>query len=440
MESITTEQFELINGWKFGDKTTSDLLRDGGYAVKRSDGTSIVEYFGCITLGSIGSSDQVYYQQAPNMESRDVVLTGAVNQCIKVYANAKGTDISFVADGSKIQSTSTDLSVFEVGDIITVSGSANNNGTFTIASVTSSNEIVVNEALTDEAAGASIDITNDFRTYFKIFVREYAKKYAQASIEDIGVFKLEYKAYRFPLANDIDVKITHDDATVDAYGVTVTYYDTPQTRTIGGSDYQFNVIINANDRVAEEVYEAVQSLLRKNADIDSGSGVVIGKTADALLKFIGDALETSTGVYIDNFLETDINRLTFHDINGNEVKYPYLASGIIEFNEYLQNDPDAVYAMYYANGFGTSSATLVKDKDGNDIKGQVDGRAYISFSYDYDGDTGGTGNAGEDKPIVVVAIGLNNAQYVKVNSTITRSTQNKVTLISAKERNYNNPE
>ena len=49
-------------------------------------------------------------------------------------ADISGSDISFNATGStyKITSTSTTLNNFEVRDLITVSGTVNNNKTFTV--------------------------------------------------------------------------------------------------------------------------------------------------------------------------------------------------------------------------------------------------------------------------------------------------------------------
>ena len=49
-------------------------------------------------------------------------------------ANVSGTDISFTATGTeyKITSTTTSLAGFAVKDLITVTGTTNNNKTFTI--------------------------------------------------------------------------------------------------------------------------------------------------------------------------------------------------------------------------------------------------------------------------------------------------------------------
>jgi|TARA_B100000035_G_C20992122_1_gene550686 hypothetical protein len=78
-------------------------------------------------------------------------------------ANVSGTDISFTATGSeyKISSTSTSLSGFNVRDLITVTGTTNNNSTFTVKSEVSANELIVEEVVTTETADGSTTYTLD---------------------------------------------------------------------------------------------------------------------------------------------------------------------------------------------------------------------------------------------------------------------------------------
>jgi hypothetical protein len=75
-------------------------------------------------------------------------------------ANVTGTDISFTATGSeyKITSTSTALNGFTVRDLITVTGTSNNNSTFTVKTVSSANELIVEEIVTTETAGSSFTL------------------------------------------------------------------------------------------------------------------------------------------------------------------------------------------------------------------------------------------------------------------------------------------
>jgi hypothetical protein len=78
-------------------------------------------------------------------------------------ANVTGTDISFTATGSeyKITSTSTALNGFAVRDLITVTGTSNNNSTFTVKTVSSANELIVEEIVTTETSDGSSTVTLD---------------------------------------------------------------------------------------------------------------------------------------------------------------------------------------------------------------------------------------------------------------------------------------
>ena len=78
-------------------------------------------------------------------------------------ADVSGSDISFNATGStyKITSTTTTLNNFEVRDLITVSGTVNNNKTFTVKEVTDANNLVVEEIVITETADGSSTTTLD---------------------------------------------------------------------------------------------------------------------------------------------------------------------------------------------------------------------------------------------------------------------------------------
>ena len=78
-------------------------------------------------------------------------------------ANVTGTDISFTATGAeyKITSTSTALNGFAVRDLITVTGTTNNNSTFTVKTVSSANELIVEEIVTTETSDGSSTVTLD---------------------------------------------------------------------------------------------------------------------------------------------------------------------------------------------------------------------------------------------------------------------------------------
>jgi len=374
--AITEQKFDLVNGWEWKDTTTKNLIRNAGWALKDSSNISLEEYMGFVTLGSVGSEDQIYYQQALNASATNVVLPGAANQAVKIYGDAS-------------------------------------HGNF------------------------------DYRNYFKCFVREYQKFYDQSQLSAIGLLSVTYQVYSFPLSNSTDLKITHDDTYMSSApysGMSITYFETNQSKTIGGGSYNFNVVIDGNGGTKEQIYEFVQYLLRQTAtDIDSGSGVVNGRTANSLLRFVGDTLVTSTGVFIEDFATADINAIEFYDVTGTKRIFPYVASGTISFNENLTNDVNAIYRMYFTSGFGTASAIIVDDKDSVDIAGNVGGLTTKDFSFDYDQNTQGGRTAGIDAPITIVALGLSTGQYVKASGTITRSKANNFSITSSLERNFSNP-
>lgn len=385
MEAITPEQFEVINGWSFANATTRKAIRTAGWVERNVSGAIIKMFAGIISLGSLGSTDQPYFQQASGGSATNFTFQGSVNEAVQVLDDPNG------------------------------------DGTYTDGF--------------------------DYRTYFKLFAREYQKQYAQAQLSDIGVTSMSYIVYRFPLANATDLKITHTDVQVAAAPYTscsVTYYGSNQSRSIGGTSYNFNIIIDGANLTAEQIYEKVEYLLRQNSDIDSGAGSVIGKTADSLLRFVGDTLVTSTGVYIDNYNTNDTNRIEFYDVTGTKRTYPYVAAGSLVFNANLQSDTSAKYWLFFkalpgaSDDFGESGAIIVNDASGNPITGTVNGQASVSFSFAYDANVQGGRTAGTDAQVVAVAIGTDKAQYVSAEGTLARATGQNIALTSSLERNYQN--
>lgn len=393
MLSITNEQFEFINGWLPADDATRKLIRSAGWAEYGTAGTNISrKYAGIVSLGTIGGSDQAYFQQSTNA-GINFTYTGPVNEAVQIMGN-----------------------------------------------------------LTYDATTTTFDYT----TSFKMFVRVQGKKYASSQLSDIGVSTMTYIVYRFPLSNDVDLKIAANDTTISSNapysGITVTYFETPQSKTIGASAYNFNVVIEGNGATAEQIYSKIQYQLRQLTDIDAGTGTVLGNTASALLSFVGDTLITSQGVFINNFNASDTNRITFYDNLNVARTYPYKASLVINFNENLMADPSAYFQVFFTDdaaattpagkNFGTSTAVTVNDASGTPVamKGLISGVSSKTFTFDYDGNIQrGAGSSAKDAPITVVAGGLGVAQYVKATGTIARSTANSISLVSALERNFLNP-
>lgn len=383
MIAITPEQFEFVEGWVPANDATRNLVRNAGWREIAANDTVNREYAGIISLGTIGGSNTAYYAFDTDLSKTDFDFAGVVNQGIQTYGGA---------------------------------------------------------------AHGNFDNRDEVLT---LYIRSQGNIYGSSTTTAIGVSSLSYIAYRFPLTESTDLKITTSDNDIDTLapytGMSISYE--PVVRDIGGTDYDFSVVIDGNSGTAEEIYEFVQRQLRLNSDINSNTTPQNGLLADSLLEFVGDTLKTKLtsqgGVYIDNFQSADTNRLVFVDDTGVERTFPFVSSGTITFNANLANDSAAVYRMFFttnpAGDYGTSNAVLVDNNSGVDIAGTVSGNTSINFDFDYDNNVQGGRTAGTDADVTIVAIGQGTAQYVVATGTITRATGLNFSLVAPLERNYSNP-
>jgi hypothetical protein len=374
MVSITPEQFEFIEGWVPSNDTTRNLIRSAGWREINDSDAIEREYMGIISLGNIDNTDTAYYAFSTDTSKTDFDFTGPINQAIQTFG---------------------------------------------------------------DSSNGNIDKRSDTLT---VYIRAQGKTYGSATSTSIGLTALNYIANRFPLAESADSKVTASDSTISTTapytGMSITYGAV--TRSIGGVSYNFGVVVDGNQGTAEQIYEFVQYSLRLSSDIDAGAGSQDGSLADSLMSFAGEALSTTTGVYIDDFQTNDTNRLSFTDTGGTVRTFPFVAAGTISFNANLVSDSDAIYRMFFTSGFGTGSALLVDNNSGVDISGTIGGNETIAFDFDYDGNTQGGRTAGTDASVTVVAIGLDTAQYVSATATITRATGQNISLVAPLERNYDN--
>lgn len=365
------------NGWKPGDDLTRNMSRDGGWNEFSAAGFLERQYVCVVSLGDLSTGAQAYYQRAIGGIAIDFTYTDEVNAAVQVFGNAS-------------------------------------NGNF------------------------------DTRTFFKVFAREYQYTYVDSALSDIvenatGAYRLT-----FALASAFDAKIQANDAAMTGApysSINVTYYESDQNRSIGGTAYPFRKVINGANATAEQIYTKIQYLLRQDSDIDSGAGTVNGKTADRLLTFQGDTLITSPGVYIDNFNPSDTNRLIFTDRNGVARTFPFTAAGSLTFNAPLVG---GYYFMYFtslpgaSNDYGESGALIVNDAIGAPISGTISSEA-IGFTFDFDGNNQGGRTTGTNATVTVVAGKANSAKPVVASAIITRAVGQTIALVAEQDRAYANP-
>ena len=124
------------------------------------------------------------------------------------------------------------------------------------------------------------------------------------------------------------------------------------------------------EATAEQIYEKVQYLLRQASNINQASQDVVGKTADGLLRFVGDTLEAGqaiplnpagggSGVNVVGFSTNDTNRITLYDNSSTARSFPFVAAGSINFNNNLQNDSNAQFWMFYRYTVRTTPSNAV---------------------------------------------------------------------------------
>lgn len=476
--SITPNQFDIQNNWDFYDDSSRYLMRDAGWSVISASITTH-EYHGIRTLGDLGfdaatnSGDQVYYTQSGSAAGAaaqaliDVVqnfpMSGAVNMAILAYSasragavttvdrNFRGETVLYVREYKKIYddaSIQSDLGV--------------TTQTYTLYSVPLQNSVDLKITTTTEADAATDGPYNFVYIYF-FTGSGYTSFGAAPATLDAG-YVLSGSDGTWFITNNGGTKGTvAPPGTPNGTATYTPYVHLAGAEPISGSyvisssgEYTVfdTVVVNGTGSAAQtgsisNVYTAVQYDLRQNVDIDDATmwpaGTFIGKTTRVLLSFVGDTLITSDGVYLLNYQDADTNSIDFYDVSGSLVRFPFVATGVISFNDNLQAEAigSGSYWMFFTSvpsgQFGSASAIIVNNNAGNPITGSIDGQASVSFNFDYDGNVQGGRTPATDAPVTVVAIGLESAQYVTATTTIERTKTNNVSLVAALERNYLNP-
>jgi len=380
---VLSGQFQIgtdgstYSGWKWFDDTTRNMLRDGGWSEFSIAGVLNRQYGGFVGLGSINSGAQPYYQLASGDAPVNFPFVDQFNVGVQVFGDAS-------------------------------------NGNF------------------------------DKRTYAKAFVREVQRKYKDSILADTGATATGAFKTNFLIANEVDLDVLVADAALSASpytGITVSFYSTNQSKTIGGSSYPFRIIIEGNGATKRQIYAKVQYLLRQNSNINTAgnAGSVTGKTAALMMAFAGETVTTAQGVFINNIASGDTNDYLFTDQNGVARAYPYVAAGILSFNAPLIGAGSS-YRLMYTTGPGASddygqvNAITVLDASGVAIAGTVSSGS-ISFTFDYDGSTAG-GSAGTDKAVTLIAVRPGFGKYVVATGTLSRSKGISISAVAETDRAY----
>ena len=159
-------------------------------------------------------------------------------------ADKSGTIISFTKTGTEYKISSSDTATVNLGsysqyDLITVSGSANNNGTYTVKSVSSDNDyIIVEEEVTTETADGSTIVTLD-NTGFVSAKSQGDGYYSQPD----GVHTVSYKV-NATLTGSIKMQGTLATTPTedDWFDIAGTTFTTDQSTTISSANFTGNFV------------------------------------------------------------------------------------------------------------------------------------------------------------------------------------------------------
>ena len=175
-----------FSGWTFADDASRGYMRDGGWSEYTSGGVLARQYVGIISLGSVSAGSQLYYQTTATGAATNFIYNDAVNQGVQVY-----------------------------GDI---------------------------------AADPSTT-TFDTRTFFKGFVREYAKKYKDSVLADTGKSGTGANIVNVLLSNEADLDILVADGSISTspYSeINVKYFPADFNKDIdtAGTPRAFGIVVD----------------------------------------------------------------------------------------------------------------------------------------------------------------------------------------------------
>ena len=455
LDAITASKMDLVNGWDWEDDQTKDLIRDGGWSLRDSGGISQEEYMGIISLGGVfeETTDAGYYQSVAGFDETTTAYdkTDEINEPVKIYGDASHGDVdyrtffkTFLREQAKL---------FDEGNLLDDQKLSSLDYTVYKLPLVNATDIKVttsdgNIETLSPYTGMTIDYVRG--ASFITWVSE-----GSYSIDDVVLDDTVSPGRWFRSKTDHSSEATApnlDATNWEAY---------PGEKQIGTDYYAFNRLVDGNAGTLEEIYEFLQYKLRQITDINDDGlgetyGTVYGNVAVLLAGFLGDTLQSNPGTLIDNFDVNDMNRIQMFDITvdggglddedvpvtSTAREYPFVSAGTLVFNSQLVDDSDAEFTMYFTTNptgdFDTVNAVIVQDADDTDIKSETI-TDDIDFTFDYDNNEQGGRTKGTDAPVTVVAMGLDGAQWVIAQFTITKATGLTFPVNAAQERNYSNP-
>ncbi len=365
-DPIFEQKLVLINGWKWKDVQTRDLLRDVGW--QEVDGS---KFAGLQSLGPDFSGDQAYYQQVSGFDSTayasvsDFDKDGAINEAVEIVGDGGTPDYSsflkvFLRPQGKIYSS---------GELVADQALSAVDFRFYGVPLSTSNDI------TDGSGAPASDATIDNNSPYTGMTVDYLKGsgFTTAAAQSYSVGDVvQDGSGRWAFCTSAGTMDASGAADYTNNGGTATWEAFAGEVQIGTNYYAFNRIIDGNGGTTKQIYEWMQRQLRKTENINddtlgspnqNGSGDQYGAIANELGYFVGDVLHSSDGAAITNFDSNATNNIRQHDITvdgggldsegipatSTSRSYPFIAAGTLVFSQNLVAEPDVdtLYKMYF---------------------------------------------------------------------------------------------
>jgi hypothetical protein len=467
------------NTWTFAGSSRL-YLRDGGWneytaTTPGADGTASAgtvnsTYAGVVSLGTVSSGTQLYYQLTNGGTANNFTYTDPANLGVQVFGDASHGNFSSV---TYLKGFCREYAKKYTESILSDTGKTGTGAYLVNLLLSNSDDLDIVNTDTDV-------ITTPIAPYSAMSIKYFGSAYAK----DVD---LSATPRSFGIVVDVGTHSGIDGAGASAattftsatggivianyYGGTLTVHNgaAKGTYTIaasGGSatsvplttgllgiasgasfTLQRAVPVSAS---LKQIYTFVQAKLRQATTINgvTGGTSVIGKTASLLLNWTAKLVcgfyaptnpaGGGSGVIVEGLADADVNSIQFYDNTAVSREYPYAAAATIEFSSNLVTGGAGYYVLYYAdlsstNDWGTANAVKVTKKTGGFVEGTIAGSS-VSFTYDYTNETAGglrtgstdtavvlvAGNPGFAKPVVVAtnaAGGLTASKTIKITAT-----------------------
>jgi len=200
----------------------------------------------------------------------------------------------------------------------------------------------------------------------------------------------------------------------------------------------------------QQIFEKVQFQLRQASDIDETNLVVVGKTADEIINFVGatdvrfgDGSPVNpngggSGVIVMGFDTNDTNNLFFFDNTAVSRNFPFVAAGSIVVNQGMVDDTDGEAWLYFEYTTAVTNADI-------DVVGPT------ADTYDLEGTLGtyvvgdylliaGFAEAANNGLFIVTVVNVSTSDYTvrKIDGTAVGGVETDQT-VTVKEHPYPSP-